>query len=908
MKRLVYAPMARAFIRSSNMSGQIYDVSKDIVEGSVTRRVNDISSAQLVLRNPKFKYTRIKGQGSSLNGMPLFTPMDLVTIWLQRLAGVPIQVFTGYLDETPYLDIYPGNCRITASCTLKRLKYSYFDPGLQFFRNWVSETVGDGWILSPDGSLTNPTAMAAGTTVAARPGEDSEGNVQPVTDGGFGQLLLKFMSDIAGWPPDQVVISNLDPNLPAKASKLYRKVLLDAKTAQDELEAWLGNSMGVTISVPQSDGMMADGTLPAQLDSTLKVIKNNANDVPLRGLVAISIALTGMSPQFNQDGKVGLFALDPSKKYEGRKYTAKELSNPATATALYGRLVVAAINQIASSAATAKPLLKKATINQYRSQLEDGDAATILQIVKAISGDDIELAKVQSASTTAARYILSLSNPNAAASLKPSSVRSRKLTWDSPELTELLKTDDEKSAVRAYAAAKAYWQIASVAYFIKTSIGSDVEIAHSDTQQKESLYLTTPSFSDYRDVPLKQAKFLVGDWHANNIAALPTMPPLLMSAFLSLRGETHVKSVTLFVGSEVYGRIENGTVLNTPGGAAGTAFPNTSQKAYLRIVMDENASIPDSWHVPSLDLVDLNDEDTAVSEAEADDNDVAVTFAQIAQMATNAAFTTSISFPSNIAESNFLQGEKSLMNDVSCLDAIQQFAGASMRNFMSLPDGRFCAFYPDYFAAQRKPYWPIYDIELENFAIQLNDINLKTHVFVVGDIMFNGTVDFMDRISSAGVASVTMSEIIDSFVNDSYIVSEADDSLSDGAKSLIDADMFLQKFGARPHVEEQPIIRRPDFEFLLAYQRFMQFWASQFATEVDISFQPEVMAGGIVWLPQHGIQLYTEEVSHTFSYESGFDTTAVFSAPSIANVKGWRDIYGKRYPGFAIAGVSTVMA
>ena len=53
MKRLVYAPMARAFIRSSNMSGQIYDVSKDIVEGSVTRRVNDISSAQLVLRNPR---------------------------------------------------------------------------------------------------------------------------------------------------------------------------------------------------------------------------------------------------------------------------------------------------------------------------------------------------------------------------------------------------------------------------------------------------------------------------------------------------------------------------------------------------------------------------------------------------------------------------------------------------------------------------------------------------------------------------------------------------------------------------------------------------------------------------------------------------------------------------------------
>ena len=54
MRRLVYSPKAYAYIKTY---AGIIDVSDYIVDGSVTRRVNQVSSAELTLRNPNFRFT-----------------------------------------------------------------------------------------------------------------------------------------------------------------------------------------------------------------------------------------------------------------------------------------------------------------------------------------------------------------------------------------------------------------------------------------------------------------------------------------------------------------------------------------------------------------------------------------------------------------------------------------------------------------------------------------------------------------------------------------------------------------------------------------------------------------------------------------------------------------------------------
>ena len=293
-----------------------------------------------------------------------------------------------------------------------------------------------------------------------------------------------------------------------------------------------------------------------------------------------------------------------------------------------------------------------------------------------------------------------------------------------------------------------------------------------------------------------------------------------------------------------------------------------------------------------------------------------ITFKQLAAFSANAAFAANFSFPTDIIGARFLRGEKALMNDVSCLDGVKQLSSASMRTFRSLPDGRFLAFYPDYFAAERVPYWRIYNIEITDFGIQLNDEALATHVYVVGDSFFGAEGDepFMQQIRSRGVATIATALMLESFIEPlNMTVQKAKAPEGVGAEDevkirLLDgqeqAFNFLNHYGNRPHKEDQPLIRNPVYEFMMAWQRFMWLWAQQFATTCTFTFQPEVMAGGVIHFPDHDVQMFCESVTHNFDYEAGFSTDAVLTAPSLP--EGVRRSKVSK-PGFALGGaVNTV--
>jgi hypothetical protein len=102
---------------------------------------------------------------------------------------------------------------------------------------------------------------------------------------------------------------------------------------------------------------------------------------------------------------------------------------------------------------------------------------------------------------------------------------------------------------------------------------------------------------------------------------------------------------------------------------------------------------------------------------------------------------------------------------------------------------------------------------------------------------------------------------------------------------------FLERYGARPYMDKIPTIRHPIMEFFYAYHTFIQKWAEQFISRAEFTFMPELFPGMIVELEmKHGtgddfdnkpnsITFYVKDVSHNFSYESGFSTTATLMAP-----------------------------
>lgn len=237
-------------------------------------------------------------------------------------------------------------------------------------------------------------------------------------------------------------------------------------------------------------------------------------------------------------------------------------------------------------------------------------------------------------------------------------------------------------------------------------------------------------------------------------------------------------------------------------------------------------------------------------------------------------------------ESQALKGQRSLMNDKPLLSFIEQLCQGSLRRFQSMPNGNFYAFYPDYFGGlnHHTPYWEIHDIEILDGKINLNDEALATHVYVVGDsVGYYDGVNEADLISSSGVCTLfhaMSANFITGFKEEPTKDMSKKERQANAAENKQHTLNFLKKYGARPYFEEAPMVRSGFYEMFLAFQRFCLLWSKQFLTEFELTYMPELFPGGLVALPEHGLQLFIEEVSHDFDYENGFTTTVAFSAPT----------------------------
>lgn len=253
-----------------------------------------------------------------------------------------------------------------------------------------------------------------------------------------------------------------------------------------------------------------------------------------------------------------------------------------------------------------------------------------------------------------------------------------------------------------------------------------------------------------------------------------------------------------------------------------------------------------------------------------------------------SAVSTSLQLPGllNSAESIWMRGAKSIYNDEPLLPFIEQLCKASLRQFQSLPDGSFFAFFPDYFGAygHRYPYWNIDNTEIIDGKIDLTDESLATHVFVVGDTsgMPDEQISLAEKVSSKGVVT-----IFDAFAS-KFMIHQVDEEKDADAKekdqtktaSYQRALNFLRKYGIRPHYEPATFIRNSFFEMFYAFTQFQLLWSNQFRTQFSFTFMPELYPGGIVAFEDHDLQCYVDSVTHNFDYINGFTTQANLTAPS----------------------------
>lgn len=254
-----------------------------------------------------------------------------------------------------------------------------------------------------------------------------------------------------------------------------------------------------------------------------------------------------------------------------------------------------------------------------------------------------------------------------------------------------------------------------------------------------------------------------------------------------------------------------------------------------------------------------------------------------------AAFNVTYNFPGSMIDSFLLRGHRALQNDVPLLDSVRDIALGSMRNFCSLPNGDFIAWYPDYFnIARRNPWLRISAVEIKKCTIDFSDKALATHVYIMGNpwgpmAATQQTAQWYEYLQGAGIVTIEQQGILDSFLGNLITSSQLRTPIESDSQTQ-DALDFLERYGARPYTESNLTIRHPIVEFFYAYNTFITKWAEQFISRVEFTFMPELFPGMIIEIPNYQeddkyYSFYVQDVSHSFNYTTGFSTSAILIAP-----------------------------
>lgn len=830
--RFVYSPKIWAFVKRDD--NEILDLTRYIVSGNVTRRLDAASSAELAIRNPYRMWTNYNEKKDN----PAFRPMDVIQIYMQR-HDTPMQVFTGYLDRSPFYQLYPGVVTLYASCTLKRLQYTYFDSGLPYMWQFLAQY---GW--RPD--------SATGTIINENAETSKLKKTRAFTDSGIGELLFGTVNNIGKWDANAIYVEQLPRGIASHLTRLFFATEDQNKEAHEEfltlLEKYIsveGGIVGGATSGDRDGGGTMDGNYDGPLNKEFPAhfVEDNAGQVRLSASQITTLAdkagLPGEAMMWVAKGESGFYPgivqHDPGDGNVGTglfQITPNAWNGDAKLLTRFNDLGGSdGMRNPWHQCLMAKELYDLAGMDPWnRTRYEaNADAADLAYRNRGGSSSNTQ----QNTGGSDTTGTSSEPSNNTSGATKTAQSLFSPIKGLSPE--------GWPGSGGAYGAPRSYGAHAGVDV---PSNSGDVWYAMADG-------VVTATSSDWAEGS--------GLVIVRTTQAINNYPKGVRLCY----GGT--QSISVEVGQPVKG--------GTPLGTCGTHGSGPHLHFFIR--MDDTPSNGDTTLGDPTALVRAAAKGEQPSGGPGSDGGGGPGSSSIG--GGSGAFAAQIVLPTleEYAASNVLQGQKSLMNDKPLLPFVQQLCGASLRRFQSLPDGRFFAFYPDYFGEFNKdslPYWEIDDVEILDGNLELTDDNLVSHSYVVGETNpIAGGLPPWDKVWSSGVINVfnVFREGVPGFP-----------STFDGLKGDDAALAFLARYGARPDLHEAPMIRSPFFELLLAWQRFMQAWSQQFLTEFTFTFMPEIYPGGKVGFKQHGIQVFIESVTHSFDYSNGFTTTAEVSAPS----------------------------
>ena len=820
MPTFTYAPGVKVYIDSQDKG--LLDVSEDLIEGTMERRSDGVSTFQFALQNNQRKYDQV------------FAPNDRIVVMMKRVTW--LRVFTGYLNSVPLLTAWPSNVNISASCSLKRLQYWYWDQ----YAPYTNELIRSSLTLGDRGA----------------------------GDGGATTVALRILNDVVGWPNSKVHIGKIPEQWYEWALEIAGYVQAEAGpgTEGNNLGTVFGNGTGTSGaggSVPTGKygtvrGGYNFGAQEVKCVNAIYRVGVNLNKSlnEMAWAVYVGICETNLNSTYAKPGKTGdagygmfsqvqsqpglesnidrqvqqlferygkkrgslnindtknwfeiahkvqIFGID---KKTGRSGQYQEPGNNSLPNQLF---VSAALAVIAEANQTQAPLpsgaVSGAAIKQQAS-LVVGENIPYVQQRKKISGASIaDLKKLGIDCSGLILWVFEavLGKGRTPFIPKVSNVGS------SNAIFEYCQKNGRVVRAPASASDPLYKIPGALLFVIKPGANNPAT-----------------GYWDHVGIAL-------GDGTKNAIQARSKDYPAGVNAV----DWTHIGFPDKLVD------------YSGQGGAAVTS--------------NVSPSTPES--TPSVPPYELDPTDPF-----------------------NQLFGTQY-FPSQLdtdalALAAGLTGIRALMNDQPILPYLKNLMNSTMRSYCSAPNGDFIAWFPDYYGIWgTAAIMTIQPIELQDFQVMWSDDFFVTHQYTVAGQYNNlntqnGAIEGYSalaqsadiRTQTLGIATIEIPAIMKGLFGI---------DIDDGTFT----EYIFNRFGARPDFQFADGLVGKRAEFFSALYFFMRQWVYQYNAEIPLTFMPELYPGMLIQIPYLDFQAYVTTVSHSFQFGrgGGFSTAINVAAPA----------------------------
>lgn len=830
---MVYSPRVQAHIQITDKQGnaQILDLSEDLVAGSLSIRSNALHTFQFQLQNTQRKYDG------------LIRPMDKIVVTMTRI-GAPARVFSGYMNNGPVFSVWPRVLNLSATCTLKRLAYW----------SWDSTSPAASTLLS-EWNTTNATGAS---------GTPSTSNQTSAADGGLRDLVIDLLSNVCNWPKGQIHVGSIPP-----AWFQFAQAIGDEITAAADETSLIG-TLGGDSSVA-GNSISSGSILPAGAYGGVTLSTTQAQNASVIYAVAASLKLTAhdasmgigcamqesslMNLTSGDRDSVGLFQQRPSQGWG----TAAQCQDPTYAsTQFFQHLTRVPSYETLPYTQAIQAVQRSAFPFSYAKWQTFSDAA-----VAKLQTLNVNSSNAQNLLGNNGNTGIGMAAPSGATGRNVAAYGYNLITSRASNPIHYTYGGDSPDTTAA-----AQVQSLDCSSFVQWAYyhASNVHLVRTAAQQQAACTHTFPA---------SVGQFVKG-------AVLFSEPGHIE---LSLgNGYTAAAHSSSFPLGE-FGQCQVSIAYNGPSFSTAGLLPGVdyTDAATTQAAADALTQLTGQQHTVSNPAEFPGDGSGTTTPGAAGSSTTGADSAASVFNALVNVYTWGY-IPS--FEGQVLAGPRALMNDDPILPFVANLMQASMRSWCSAPNGDFMAWFPDYFDIWNYAgKMVIQPIELMDFTVDWSDSDIVTHQYVIGSIPGMGTVvdqssgnltasttssssGLLLELTSQGIATMDFPQIFRAIFG------------QDATQAFLDE--YLNRFGARPDVQQVPSIQTGRPEFFLALYLFMQHWANQFTATIPVTFMPELWPGMITQIPAFSFQAYVVNVTHSFSYgpNGSFTTDIDVCAPA----------------------------